>query len=53
MERESAAARGREDAQTAQDDVRKLAWRIVGRIQQRHQKQSLRSVFDALRPQRI
>ena len=52
MERESAAARGREDAQASQDDVRKLAWRIVGRIQQRHQKQSLRSVFDALRPEK-
>ena len=37
MERESAAARGREDAQASQDDVRKLAWRIVGRIQRRHQ----------------
>merc|ERR1711903_347902 len=52
MERESAAARGREDAQTAQDDVRKLAWRIVSRIQQKHQTQSLRNVFDALRPEK-
>ena len=52
MERESAAARGREDAQTAQDDVRKLAGRIVDRVTRRHQQQSLRSVFDALRPEK-
>ena len=53
MERSDAAARGREDAQTAQDDVRKLACRIGGRVTRRYQQQSLRSVFDALRPQRI
>jgi uncharacterized coiled-coil protein SlyX len=52
MERESAAARGREDAQASQDDVRKLAWRIVSRVTRRHQEQSLRSVFDALRPEK-
>ena len=50
MERESAAARGREDAQASEEDVRKLAGRIVDRVTRRHQQQSLRSVFDALRP---
>ena len=52
MERESAAARGREDAQASEDDVRKLAWRIVDRVTRRHQQQSLRSVFEALRPEK-
>ena len=53
MERSDAAERGREDAQASADDVRKLARRIVGRVMRRHQQHALRSVFDALRPQRI
>jgi hypothetical protein len=52
-ERFLAAERGRADAQASGEDVRKLAWRIVGRVTRRHSQNALRHVFAAWSQKRV